>query len=339
MQDAVSKTLGSARLAGRGIAIMGCLVLVGAALAEMVASQYPAEVSPLLVRASGVEPLEASGGDDGRHGSLGRPDSCSSVELGRRLVAAVAPMNEESYDARLLIQAINHLHGLGATTALDLIDEGASEISDSDTQGLLNLLSVLFVPRKPSESVLSVWHLRGGMARELDIVWYPMVLVDEFPLMYPDRQFHFGQPLDVRYQVELARHYCRLRAGPLRPPNNPLLILDRMERSRRWMFGERSNEFFSGWGRDIVGEANLSTNGGRNRFAEQIIKCIAPPFERDGMVHLDSPEQTDLPLLKALHADWEAIRGASSKWGLRWNEHAMCYEFSNPVPGVWHVVE
>jgi hypothetical protein len=163
---------------------------------------------------------------------VGEEELCNLL----RLIDEASTVNASGYNPRTIIRIVNRLQPLGKEKALAAIDEylrvASSWHSDAREGGLFLVLRVLFdVPADPG--YLPRMHIGApgpwGEPKDPKIIpRFPILLIDDVPLLVVSGYSLGGLPEQVETHVEYFRNKGRLRALPLVPTNRPLTILDHL---------------------------------------------------------------------------------------------------------------
>jgi hypothetical protein len=165
-----------------------------------------------------------------------------------RLIDRMPSYNSgHAYDPSVVIRVANALHPLGKDKALAVVQE-YTRVADWETpapEGLFLVLRVLFdVPADPGH--LPVMYVGApGPAPPEDLTLlprFPILLVDDIPLLLVSGYSLAGQAERVESHVEQLRDRGRWRAQPLTPTNNPFRSLAGYEQAYRLAYGQGPEE-------------------------------------------------------------------------------------------------
>jgi hypothetical protein len=152
-------------------------------------------------------------------------------------LAAVPGLEGHSFDPRPLVAAVNALHPLGKPRALAVITEYLRVVSPwtrARTDGVFLVLRALFDP--PAGSAHPVMHVGAPdlapPADPLVLPAFPLVIVDEVPLLLVGGYMLGGLPEAPSAHLAWYRANGVLRRGPLRPtPAQVASVITRFEAS------------------------------------------------------------------------------------------------------------
>jgi hypothetical protein len=157
-----------------------------------------------------------------------------------RLVHRAWLFSREESSPLGLIQAVNSLHRLEKRKVLAVIEEYLRVCSPLDSEGerALLLIRVLFEP--PDTPGFKPLPLLGSTspAPPTDrkaCPRFPIILFRDIPISPVTLSIRMGPPLDPHPEFQHFKEHGRIRAKALRPPNNPLSVLDELFTADRWL--------------------------------------------------------------------------------------------------------
>lgn len=147
-----------------------------------------------------------------------------------------------TFDPGTLIRAVNILRNDKPSDVIVGLRSYAQaivndlDLVDGNTR-LILLLRLLFVPAEPGTAYPSV-----AMGKPVDVEnpplqdypLYPLVLLNDVPLLIVTGFLLGGLPADPMSQIEFFEQDCRMRPAPLRPPDNPLPLAETLLASPTW---------------------------------------------------------------------------------------------------------
>jgi hypothetical protein len=232
-----------------------------------------------------------------------------------RLIDRAPRLEGYHYDPLTIIQIVNALQPLGKETALAVIDEylrvAPSDFDCPAREGLFLVLRVLFdVPDNPGY-MPRMFVGAPGPREPTDpkrIPRFPVLLLDDVPLMLVSGYSLGGAPEPVEHHVEYFRKNGRLRANPLSPTNDPLRIYDKFQESFLWVFTE--DEYWLKMGRMMV--------------MNQLLRLI------DTVYHFEPDSHGDgISSDKELAPQWKAHAAAIAKLEFAWDRKTNQYRFKD----------
>jgi hypothetical protein len=143
-----------------------------------------------------------------------------------------------------LVRAVNHLRSLGKAKAIARLREyldiagmsplerwDPANIDTSNRECVFLIVRLLFEPANSREKLpdIQIGGLSSPAPRAMqlpDNPLFPLVLRDDVPFLLPVGINHLGPPPDPADHVDWAEKHGKLRAKPLRPPDNPLTAAD-----------------------------------------------------------------------------------------------------------------
>lgn len=214
------------------------------------------------------------------------------------------------YNPRHLITAVNALHPLGKDKALAVIAEYlrvSSWLDDPGRQGVFLVLRALFdVPAPPG-------YQRGMMvgapsppppADLRSLPRFPLVIVDEVPLLLVTGYMLAGQPEPPEWHLAYFRKTGKLRARRLRPTDNLFGLADRLAGTATTPFLKRSRASRAHILNQLLLLAETVLETRPNRFGARV-----------------SPGRD-------LDARWRRIRGGATR-ATRWSKKLQRYTFAD----------
>jgi hypothetical protein len=224
-----------------------------------------------------------------------------------RLLAAV-PGYGERLDPLALIRAVNALQRRGKSTALAAIDEFlrvASHLDDPGREGVFLVVRALFdAPPGQALPPMLVGSPSPVPADMSALPRHPLVLVDELPLSVTSGYLLAGHAESPEMHLGWYRTHGLLRAGPLRPPDDPLAAAERA-------FAP---------GSALARAASLDDEHGRAFVYDQALRAIdgvyRPAIESFDRTFADGPD---------VAGRWQAARAAAARPGTKWDAAREVY--------------
>jgi hypothetical protein len=167
----------------------------------------------------------------------------SAMHAIAQLVHSCSTWDGYIFDPGTYIRAVNSLHSgarpevlAGLRAYREMLDAlPGSRVANSTR--LFLLLRVLFMPDDPrGEFPRMCIGAPDDVAPAVSDIGrlYPLVLVQEVPLLIVPGFTLAGDPEDPLAHLEFCERHCQLRATPLRPPASPLHLADALLASAAW---------------------------------------------------------------------------------------------------------
>jgi hypothetical protein len=233
------------------------------------------------------------------------------------------------YNPLPLIQIVNTLQPLGKDKALAAISEYLRVLSgifgDGD-EGIYLVLRLLFdVPKDPGYMPEMAVGSPGPYypADLKKVPRFPLAVQDDVPLLQISGYMQAGLAASPEGEVEYFRRHGTLRSAPLHPTDHPLDIIDALEQSDEWLFGDKPVR----WGDRIVLPKPRERLSGRHMIMEQLLRLIATVYRLPDTDGWDTrlPYGSDAEV----RARWDQIRAEVAKRPIRWDAVRNCYTFSD----------
>jgi hypothetical protein len=161
-----------------------------------------------------------------------------------------------TYNPRDLIKVVNSLVPIGKARALAVISEYLRVAPEwpKEPDGICLVLRVLFnVPASqgyiPAPLLGSPWP-ETPMAHER-IPRFPMVVLEDVPLMLVSEYGVLGTPV-IAPDLDFFRRNCEIRSNPLRPTNQPFIVLEKLIQSKQWIYSADRDDSESSAGRILL---------------------------------------------------------------------------------------
>jgi hypothetical protein len=151
-----------------------------------------------------------------------------------------ATMTFENYNPMIVVQAVNALQPLGKTEALNQIENYLqNEGANQDNLGLFWVLRVLFdvsaeqgfPPVQIGQPTIAPPTNRSDFPR------YPIVIVQDVPLLVVNGYALGGLPENVQAHVDYYRLHGTLRSQPLDPASDVVAVKDEFMQQWRAVYG------------------------------------------------------------------------------------------------------
>jgi hypothetical protein len=254
-------------------------------------------------------------------GGEGKPPNAKLFREGElrdllRLIDKAPEANGNFYNPRTIIRIVNRLQPLGKEKALAAICEyvrvASTWHSEARDSGLFLVLRVLFdVPADPGylPPVIFGYPSPWGQPTDPKIMpRFPILLVDDVPLLLVEGYHLGGAPEPVETHVEYFRKKGRLRAIPLVPTNQPLAILDHLPAAvEKFIADSKSEDVKDRILRDQLLRLVYSV------YRKKGLRIIEDGVSYAGYYH-DSPS-------------WKEACAAVDKLGIRWDAGKARYTF------------
>jgi hypothetical protein len=219
----------------------------------------------------------------------------------------------DAYDPLPLIQIVNRLRAMGKDKALAAIAEYlriAPGWNARARDGQFLILRVLFDLQRPGEmpemKLGTPWPtltpvLKARMPR------YPILLLDDVPLVVITGYQIIGKPQSVREHLEYFRQLGTVRSRPLLPPKHPLRLFQKFH-----------SEFPHFFGTD---ESSTASINGKLMIMNQLLRLVASvyPLEVDSATGYRFRQRTDLA------EGWKVIADDFEMLGARWSQEKQVY--------------
>lgn len=158
------------------------------------------------------------------------------------IVHRCSPWEGYTFDPGTYISAVNALHGEDQDSVIAGLRAYAHSIVKNmdlakDITRVFFLLRLLFIPADPE---VRFPPIRVGRLIDInnpplqDFPLYPLVLIEDVPLLIVTGFMLSGLPEDPMNHIEFCERYCFLRTRPLCPPDNPLPLAESLMTSKTW---------------------------------------------------------------------------------------------------------
>jgi hypothetical protein len=231
-----------------------------------------------------------------------------------RLIDDAPYPNGSFYNPRTIIGIVNRLQPLGKEKALAAIDEYLRVASSwhSDARRLFLVLRVLFdVPTDPGylPRMKIGFPAPWGEPEEPKVIpRFPILLVDDVPLLLVSGYNLGGRAERVEKHVEYFRKNGHLRTLPLVPTNRPLTILDHLPAAVEKFFSA------SKWG-----------NPKDDMLKHQLFRLIYSVYRKKGLaITEDGASYTGY---HCKSPTWKEACAAVDKLNIRWDSKKTKYTF------------
>ncbi len=240
------------------------------------------------------------------------PSLFAESELSRllRVIDRTPGLSGYRYDPGRVIEVVNALQPLGKEKALAAVDEYlrvATSIDSKAREGLFLVLRVLF--DVPENGMPPMYVGAPAPSDPMDPRQYPrfpILLVDDLPLNLVWGYAIAGFPQPVEQHVEFFRKEGRLRARPLAPTNDPVGIIQRIERSPDWIYRKEGGSNFQQYG---------------NMLRGQILRLLLPVYRGPGF----DPDYGFAPQRDPETA-WKEVIGDVARQGISWDASHTTYK-------------
>ena len=188
---------------------------------------------------------------------LGPPPIDESLQK----INAVAGVDVRKVAPDCLIRAVNHLHALGKEEALDALERflalatpfqwssrNPASSDDADSLAIYWIVRTLFEPEDPATGYQWIdFAMVNKPGAECQRPQYPIVVIDDVPLLVVDGVVHTGPGPYAEHQIAWAREKGRLRERPLTPSTDPVAAAEKLLAALR----EENPEMFLSYRSDI----------------------------------------------------------------------------------------
>lgn len=262
------------------------------------------------------------------YGDEGAPpgrDIISQGEL-RKLLQAIydydrsthSGTQQHDFDPLALIRVVNTLQPAGTKKALAALEE-YYRVSGQHSHSVLFIFRILFdVPDDPGYLPP---FIHGRDDREpLDrkrVPRYPMVLIYDVPLLMYST-IGEGSLITVSSEIypparklleETRKQRIKVRTKPLRPPDNPLDLLERFEQSPQWLYG---GDYETHYGR-MEAASDYGWERGRKMIMRQLLRLIRTAYPKG----VDGEDESHFePIDEAM---WKRFKAEVAALNLRWD--------------------
>lgn len=249
-------------------------------------------------------------------------DQLSSTEqvTAARVLDKATRLDGDKFDPLATIRTVNTLTGLGKRKALAALWRFVQEPDNRNSrdEGVFLILRVLF--EIPEVGYMPAMHLGAPTLTEPKNATvaprFPIVIQDDVPLMLVYGYSGGGAPQVVQDHLAYFGRFGAIRPRPLRPPDNPLPVLERLERSRKafWL-----KEYAPRYGSFPLISASQISNP-RSMLREQLLKTIDPIYHVDGLegYRLPFPEEEE-------QKRWREIELEVARRKPRWDAQQQTY--------------
>jgi len=113
----------------------------------------------------------------------------------------------------------------------------SDDLWPSESTKIFLLLRVLFIP---TDTGTHFPPIQIGKPTDTetppadDFPLYPLVLMEDVPLLIVSGYFTGGLMEEPFSHLDFCERHCQLRSAPLRPPDNPLALVDSLLNSEKW---------------------------------------------------------------------------------------------------------
>jgi hypothetical protein len=207
-----------------------------------------------------------------------------------------------------LIRVTNYLQPLGKEKTLAIIGEyGRIHDAGDDETWLFLLLRTLFdVPQPPGHMPdMAIGAMIPAPPKERTrIPRFPIVIIDDVPfsLLWGATLIGAAQPVD--HHVEYFRKHGTIRAGKLRPPDDPYPSFQKLLRSKEW--------------------ADMANAEGSSRWVSNYAGHTLLQVLALGRTAYDPPEARQ-PFAYPNMSDYEPHHKSFLETGARWDEKLQMY--------------
>lgn len=172
----------------------------------------------------------------------------SEIEM-EEIVQCCSPWEGYTFDPGTYIRAVNYLYDKEQSFIISELREylcSANKSIISDNTRVSFLLRLLFQP--PTDPGVPFPLIRVGKPMDSDhapvkdFPLYPLVLIEDVPLLIVTGYILAGLPEDPEKHIEFCERHCRLRTTPLRPPDNPLPLVESLMTSKTWYRKEAEHD-------------------------------------------------------------------------------------------------
>jgi hypothetical protein len=232
-----------------------------------------------------------------------------------RLIDQTPPLAGYRYDPLRVIRIVNTLQPLGKEKALAAVDEYLRVASDraDAREGLFVVLRLLFdIPKVPGHMpamhVGAPWPWPGGPEGGKRLPRFPVLLLDDVPLLLVSGYVGFGDAEPVERHVSYFRKGGTLRSRPLAPADAPLQVYEKFQRSYLPTYRDQ----LGSW---ACAQVKLMVINQLLRLVRTVYRCDADAFD-----YLFAPE-VDVP------GRWEKVKVDFAKLRVRWAPQEDRYKF------------
>jgi len=147
-----------------------------------------------------------------------------------------------TFDPGTHIRAVNLLRAEDKTRVLTELREycrlnASDNLWPSKSPKIFLLLRVLFMPTDTGTNFPPI-QIGKPMDTETpaanDFPLYPLALMEDVPLLIVSGYFTGGLMEEPFSHLDFCERHCQLRSAPLRPPDDPLPLVDSLLNSEKW---------------------------------------------------------------------------------------------------------
>lgn len=219
---------------------------------------------------------------------------------------------QERYNPLVLINLVNALQKLGKEKALAAIDEYMRVRWSVDNRPENIIVVVLALMEPPSDGgALPMLPATRDLRRTIST--YPVVFQNDVPFLLRPHTFYSGTALPVEPTLEWFRRNGQIRRNPLRPPDNPLVVLDQLIASPQWSFARRKDSAI--WS-DTDSELLTMRN--------QVLRLVEPAFVVPGDERGEKIA-TECFTGDTVDRKWKTIVAEFEKLRTRWDAEGGTY--------------
>ncbi|MBD2773376.1 hypothetical protein [Iningainema tapete] len=154
------------------------------------------------------------------------------------IVHSCSGWNGYTFDPRSYILAVNTIYPEGKSWVISALRDYCHLLIDNgdwiiEATKVFFLLRILFVPKEHNiyfPRIKLGISASSQMLTNHDFPIYPLVLLEDVPLLIVGEFILGGLPENPLAQIDFCEHYCQLRTTPLHPPDNPLLLYELLQR-------------------------------------------------------------------------------------------------------------
>jgi hypothetical protein len=168
---------------------------------------------------------------------------------------------------------------------------------------------------------------------------FPLVLIDDIPLVVVQRCIVIGQAEPVMRQIAYFRRFGRLRTRPLCPSDRPWEVLAKLEASPQWLFGSdyETNKGDTPVLGDSPQDPEQNREDGRWMMRRQLLRMVAglyPQVRETSPRWIGSGKDADTYTVTMVNTDkWVSVVADLKKHPIRWDAaHQRYKRVSEPSP-------
>lgn len=244
-----------------------------------------------------------------------------------RLLDTAPGLDGYSYNPQPVIQIVNTLQPLGKEKALAAIGEYI-RVSDrwrglTGSENMFLVLRTLFdVPDNIDPSQVEGFGAPSppGPKDPHRIPRFPIVLVDDIPLMLAGGYMLEGMPIPMDRVLAFFRDNGQIHPAPLTPTNDPLSAIVHLMNSKQWIYGDTNLQESGGFSFGSAEDGERE----KSMLMEQLLRLIDSVYRMPTDVYGNR-----LPCGEPPEPTWQKIVSDVSALKIKWDTQQNMLVFQN----------